>query len=123
MFRNIFGTRTIKSFLKTNYFILPHSQLLIHTLTVSTVFLLTKAHVSFRGTVSGDMVICITLAHLSTTMYLQCWIHCSCKNMYALYPVTDKVFSLSFTTLHVISGAITLVLIVFFLESRSDTVC
>lgn len=43
--------------------------------------------------------------------------------MYALYPVTDKVFTLSLATLCVISAAITLVSGVFFRESRSDTVC
>lgn len=47
----------------------------------------------------------------------------SCIHMYARFPVPDKGFSLGFTTLHVISSAITLVSIVFFWESRSDMVC
>lgn len=80
-----------------------------------------KAHVSFRGSVSADMVFCTTLAHLSTAVYLLCQMYCSCTNMYAHYPVRDKVFSLNYyTPLHVISGAITLVSGVCFLESRSD---
>lgn len=73
--------------------------------------------------VSADMVLCIPLAHLSTAVYLLCWIICSCTNMYALYPVADKVCSLSFTTVRVISAVITLVSSFFLLESRSDMVC
>lgn len=73
--------------------------------------------------VSADMVLCIPLPHLSAAVYLQCRINCNCTNMYALYPVADKVCSLSFTTSRVISGVITLVSSVFFLESRSDMVC
>ena len=46
-----------------------------------------------------------------------------CKNMYARYPVTDKVFSLSSATLRVISGVITLVSGVFLFKRRSDMVC
>lgn len=70
------------------------------------------------------MVLCVTLAHLSTTVYSPCRIHCSCTNMYACYPVTDKVFNFElYATSRVISGAITLASGVFFWESRSDTVC
>lgn len=68
------------------------------------------------------MVLCITPARLST-VYLLYRIYCCCKNMYARYPVTDKVFSLSSATLRVISGVITLVSGVFLFKRRSDMVC